>query len=338
MWAIRRVITARWCRPARPRWFTARDGIIRRTLVPQCGTAGPTPTVWEQDSPTAPHPVGALVSGTGTATIRITTPGGDRWATTDAAGIRITDGAPGAAQRSPTCTESGATRRIRARARPGPIHTLETTEPPAAVPTTTHRPAGRQLPAAALTPTSIPATQPGIVAERPIIRTQASSREEELDTLGTSTPARARPDVVALPTTRTRMPALLPARTTSTQAKTARCTVTTGTAAAANRKLNLRLGKEYCKEDRHVSLASLSHSVRDQHLGVACRTERQVREVRRSQYRTVCRMGCGSRVRFRCGLAYGSLGAQPCGHCHCKQERKPAGGFSAGASGFPCCR
>src|SRR5271166_3940518 len=229
MWAIRRVTTARWCRPARPPWFTARDGITRPTSVPQCGTAGPTPTVWEQDSPTARHRVGALVSGMGTATIRITTRGGDRWATTDAAGIRITAGAE---QRSPTCTESGATRRIRARARPGPIHTLETTEPPAAVPTTTHRPAGRQLPAAALTPTSIPATQPGIVAERPIIRTQASSREEELDTLGTSTPARARPDVVALPTTRTRMPGLLPARTTSTQAKTARCTVITGTAAA----------------------------------------------------------------------------------------------------------
>src|SRR5271165_3873797 len=63
------------------------------------------------------------------------------------------------------------------------------------------------------------------------------------------------------------------------------------TAVAANRKLNLRLGKEYCKEDRHVSLASLSHSVRDQHLGVACRIEQQVREVRRSQLRAVCRMG-----------------------------------------------
>src|SRR5271165_6791583 len=203
MWAIRRVTTARWCRPARPPWFTAQDGIIRPTSVPQCGTAGPTPTVWEQDLPTAPHPGGVSASDMGTATIRIITRGGDRWATTDAAGIRITDGAPGAEQRSPTCMESGATRRIRARARPGPIHTLETTEPPAAVPTTTRRPAGRQLPAAALTPTSIPATQPGIAAERPIIRTQASSQEAELDTLGTSTPA-----------------------------KTARCTVITGTAAA----------------------------------------------------------------------------------------------------------
>src|SRR6516164_521961 len=123
MSATHRAITARWFRRVRPPSSTAQDGTTSLTLVPQCGMAGLTPTAWEQDSPIQLPPAGALASGTVTATIRGTTPGGDRWAITAAAGIRTTAGARGVERQLPTCTESGATQRIRAPERPGPILT-----------------------------------------------------------------------------------------------------------------------------------------------------------------------------------------------------------------------
>src|SRR5208283_2151658 len=48
----------------------APDGTIRRILVPQCGMAGRTPTVWELDLPTPPTLDGALASATDMATSR----------------------------------------------------------------------------------------------------------------------------------------------------------------------------------------------------------------------------------------------------------------------------
>ena len=140
--ATRPATTARSFRRTQRPWSTARDGITRLTSVPQCGMAGPTPTVWEPDSPRAQHPGGASASATDTPTIPGTTRGGDQWVTTDTAGIPTTAGARGAEPRSPTCTACGATPPTRAPARPGPIPTPATTARPPAARTTTPRPVG----------------------------------------------------------------------------------------------------------------------------------------------------------------------------------------------------
>src|SRR5271157_668785 len=131
-----------------------RDGITRRTSVPQCGTDGLTPTVWELDSPIAPHRDGASGSATDMAITPGITRGGVRWATTDMAGIPTTVGERGEEPRSPTCTAYGAIRHILTPARRGPIPTPEITEQPRAALTTTPRPAGAQSQVAALTRTS----------------------------------------------------------------------------------------------------------------------------------------------------------------------------------------
>src|SRR5215472_5894314 len=121
MSATRRDTTAQWSRPAPTRWFTARAGTTSLTSVLQCGTAGHTLTEWERASPIPPPPDGASASDTAMVTIRGTTRGGGRWAITDAAGIRITDGARGAELLLPTSTASGATPHIHVRAQPGQI-------------------------------------------------------------------------------------------------------------------------------------------------------------------------------------------------------------------------
>src|SRR6266480_1626183 len=149
--------------------------------------------VWEQVSPTARIPDGASASVTDMATILGTTHGGAQWRITDAVGIHITDGAHGVALPSPTCTGSGATQLIRVRAQPGRILTPGTTALRPAAPITIHKQAGARSLAGVTTPIS---------------------------TRGTLTDT-----AVAPPTTRTRV--LLRVRTTSMQAKTARCTVTT---------------------------------------------------------------------------------------------------------------
>src|SRR5271157_5442122 len=195
-------ITGRSFRRAPLLWSMGQDGITRRISVPQCGMDGHTPTVWELDSPTQPIPVGA--SATDTATIPGTTRGGDRWGTTDMAGIPITAGERGAEQRSPTCTVYGATPHILVPERLGQILTPETTEQPRADPTTTPRPAGPQWQDEAPTRISTPGTPPDIAAARPTIRTPGSSRAAEPGTPETSTAARAQPDAVDSPTTRTR--------------------------------------------------------------------------------------------------------------------------------------
>ncbi len=123
----------------------ALDGITRRISVPQCGTAGLTPTVWELDSPTPPLPDGASGSATDMATIPGITRGGDRWDITDMAGIPITAGEPGVVRRSPTFTACGAIRLTHAPGQPGQILIPAITEQRRAAPTTTPRPAGRTV-------------------------------------------------------------------------------------------------------------------------------------------------------------------------------------------------
>ena len=149
-------------------------------------------------------PDGASGSATDMATIPGITRGGDRWGTTDMAGIPITAGEHGEEPRSPTYTECGATRHTLVPARRGQIPTPATTERRRAEPTTTPRPAGPRSQVAAPTPTSTRATRPAIAAVRPTIRTPASSRAAEPVTRATSTAAKAQPDAVDLPTTRTR--------------------------------------------------------------------------------------------------------------------------------------
>src|SRR5215471_602778 len=90
--------TARWFQPARERWFMALAGITRRISVRSLGTAGPIPMVWAPGLPTATIPDGASALAMALATIPGITRGGVPWATTAAAGIRITDGVRGAGQ------------------------------------------------------------------------------------------------------------------------------------------------------------------------------------------------------------------------------------------------
>src|SRR6516165_4261834 len=147
----------------------ARAGITRRTSV-RCGTAGRIPTVSEPGSPTAKIPGGASASVMATATIRGITRGGAQQATTDAAGIRITDGAHGAEPSPPMCTESGATRHIRGPEQLGQIPTPAIMEPPPAAPITTLRRAGPPLRDAVTIRTSTRATPPDIAEEQPTTR------------------------------------------------------------------------------------------------------------------------------------------------------------------------
>src|SRR5271166_4556117 len=209
----------------------APDGTIRRILVPQCGMAGRTPTVWELDLPTPPTLDGALASATDMATIRGTTRGGGRWATTDTGGTRTMDGEHGAAPQSPTFMEFGATPPTRVQPRHGLIPIPATTAQPAAAPTTTRRREERPSPVVVPTPTSTQAILPVIVAERPITRTRGSLPVAVPGMLATFTAARAPQDAADLPTTPTPAPVSRPARTMSMPAKTAPCTDTTVIAA-----------------------------------------------------------------------------------------------------------
>src|SRR6516165_7710992 len=197
-------ITGRLFQGALRQWSMGRDGITHPTLVPRCGTAGRTPTVWEPDSPTPASADGVSASDMDMVTIRTTTRGGGRWGTTVAAGIRITAGARGAGLPLPTCTECGATPRIRERARPGRIRTPETTERPRAVLTTILRPAGPRWRDAAPTPISTPAIPQATGAERRITRTRESSPAAGRATLATFTAGKARRTAVASSTTPTR--------------------------------------------------------------------------------------------------------------------------------------
>src|SRR5215467_4416180 len=97
--------------------------------------AGPTHMAWVQGSLIARIPDGASASAMGMATI-LGTPGGDPWATTDAAGIRITGGARGVEPQLLTSTEFGATQRTRAPERLGQILTPGIMERQPAVPIT----------------------------------------------------------------------------------------------------------------------------------------------------------------------------------------------------------
>ena len=166
------------------------------------------------------------------ATIPGITRGGDRWATTDTAGIRITVGVRGAVRQLPTCTEFGATPPTRVRRRHGPTLTPETTEQPRVAPTITLRPAGPQSPVAAPIPTSTPAILLAIAVARPITRTPASWQAAEQDTPATSIPARARQDAADSPTTPTPALGWRQGKTMSTPARMERCTATIVTAAA----------------------------------------------------------------------------------------------------------
>src|SRR5215469_3575372 len=138
----------------------------------------------EPASPTAPAPDGASVSASAMPIIRGTTRGGGRWAITDAAGIRITDGARGAELLLPTSTASGATPHIHVRAQPGQIRIPAITEPPRGARTTTRRPDGLLSPDVAPTPTSIQAIPQAIAEAQPTTRILAS-----LQVVGPVTPA-----------------------------------------------------------------------------------------------------------------------------------------------------
>ena len=149
-------------------------------------------------------PDGASASATDIPTIPGITRGGDRWATTDTAGIPITAGEHGEGPRSPMFTEYGATRHTPVPERPGQIPIPEITEQPPAAPTTTPRPAGPPSRVAAPTPTFTPATRLAIAAVRPITPTPGSSLAAVRDMRAISTAAKAPPDAAASPTTRTR--------------------------------------------------------------------------------------------------------------------------------------
>src|SRR5215469_8282172 len=111
----------------------------------------------EPASPTAPAPDGASVSASAMPIIRGITRGGGRWAITDAAGIRTTDGARGAGPLSLTSTAYGATPLIRALVQLGPTPTQATTAQLLVAHTTTPRLDGRRSPGEVPTPTSTPA-------------------------------------------------------------------------------------------------------------------------------------------------------------------------------------
>src|SRR2546429_7688829 len=223
----RRDITALWFQPPQWGWFRVRFGITRHILVRSLGTAGPIRMVWEQVSPTARIPDGASASVTDMATILGTTHGGAQWRITDAVGIHITDGAHGVALPSPTCTGSGATQLIRVRAQPGRILTPGTTALRRAAPITIHKQAGARSLAGVTTPISTRGTLTDTAVAPPTTRTLVSSQAVELDMWATFTPGRARLGAAGSFTTPTRTQVLLRVRTTSMQAKTARCTVTT---------------------------------------------------------------------------------------------------------------
>src|ERR1700756_5423058 len=116
--------------------------------------------VWGQVSRTAKTPDGASASVMGTIIPGITR-GGDPWVITDAAGIRITDGARGAGPRWRTSMESGAIRRIHAPRRLGRIRIRAIMGLRAVAPTTTHKQAGRLSQGADTTPISTRGTLTG---------------------------------------------------------------------------------------------------------------------------------------------------------------------------------
>src|SRR5215472_1481802 len=166
----------------------------------------------------------------GTATILGITRGGGQWATTDVAGIRITDGGRGAEPPSPMYTESGAIQHIRAREQPGQIPTPGITELPAVVPITTPRPAGAQLRDVVTTPTSTLGTPLAIAAVQPTTRTLELWLGAARDMLATSIAAKAQQIAGVSYTTPTRMRVSLLGRTTSMRARTGPCTATIGIA------------------------------------------------------------------------------------------------------------
>src|SRR5215471_8324105 len=173
-----------------PQSYMGRAGIIRPTSVPQCGMAGHTPTEWELGSPIPQPRAGVSASVTAMATIPGITLGGDRWVTTDAAGIRITDGVHGAEQPWPTFMACGVTLLIREPERLGRIHTPAITELPAAVLTTTLRRGAPLSLVAAQIPTFTLATPTATVAERPTIQTPELLPGAAQATRATSTPGR----------------------------------------------------------------------------------------------------------------------------------------------------
>src|SRR5271157_4170357 len=231
MRATHLAITGQLFRRAPRPWCMGQDGITRRTSVPQCGMAGLTPTVWELDSPTRAIPDGASGSATDMPTIPGITRGGGQWGITDMAGTPITAGEHGEGLRSPTFTESGATRHTLELARLGQIPTPETMERRPAEPTTTPRPAGRRSLGAAPTPTSIRVIPPVIAAERSTTRTRGSLPAAAPDTSAISTVGKERRDAAGSPTTPIPEPVSRLVRTTFMPGKTAPCTATTGTAA-----------------------------------------------------------------------------------------------------------
>jgi hypothetical protein len=155
----------------------------------------------------------------------------DQWRITDVVGIPITAGAHGVALPSPTCTEFGATRRIRVQPRLGPIPTPGTMVLRPAVRSTIHKQAGAPSPDAATTPTSTRGTLMITVGPPHTTRTPASLQGAEPDSSATSTPDKARPGAAGSFTTQIPTPVWLPERTTSTPAKMAPYTATTEIAA-----------------------------------------------------------------------------------------------------------
>src|SRR5215472_4666670 len=206
-------------------------GITRRISVRSLGTAGPIPMVWAPGLPTATIPDGASALAMALATIPGITRGGVPWATTAAAGIRITDGVRGAGQPSPMCMESGAIPPIRAPEPPGPIRIRATTVLRRAAPITTRKRAGAPSLGEGTTPISTRGTHTDTAAVPPTTRTPASLPVAERALWETSTPAKAQPGAAGSFTTPTQTRALLRVRTTSTRARTEPYIATTGTAA-----------------------------------------------------------------------------------------------------------
>src|SRR5215471_3587137 len=188
--------------------------------------AGLTRMASEPDSLIAAVRAGASASVTAMATTLGITRGGDRWATTVAAGIHTTVGARGAAPRLRMSTVFGATPLTRAPAQLGPIRTPGIMGPLLVELTTTRKPAGARWAAAVTTPTFTPATPTVIAAAQLTIRTRALSRVAAPATLATSTAVRAQRIAVVSRTTPTRTLVLPPGRTTSTQERTAPSTAT----------------------------------------------------------------------------------------------------------------
>ena len=180
-------------------------------------------------------PAGASASATDTLTTPGITHGGDRWAITDTAGIRITDGEPGAGRRSPTFTACGAIPLTPAPRQPGRI----------LIPATTallsrgsyyNTQTGRSTVAGRGYNTNIytgnTAGYRGAATYNPNTGIVAGGGAGYA---GNIYSGQGTAGVAASPTTPTPAQALPPARTMSMPAKTARCIATTGRAATGPR-------------------------------------------------------------------------------------------------------